>query len=63
VTPDLLDHHHHLPLFFYGLRETGAPFYYYSNCGTVDLKQHGSLNMISVVPQLIVPLKKTMLPY
>lgn len=58
VSPDLLDYHHYLPVFFDGLRETEEPYWYFSYYGTLDLIAKGPTKILPVVPQLIIPLKK-----
>ncbi|EAY18655.1 hypothetical protein TVAG_062600 [Trichomonas vaginalis G3] len=58
VSPDLLDYHHYLPVFFDGLRETEEPYWYFAYYGTLDLIAQGPTKILAVVPQLIIPLKK-----
>jgi len=58
VSPDLLDYHHYLPVFFDGLRETEEPYWYFAYYGTLDLISQGPNKILQVVPQLIIPMKK-----
>ena len=58
VSPDLLDYHHYLPLFFDGLRETEEPYWFFAYYGTLDLIAQGPSKILPVVPQLVIPLKK-----
>lgn len=58
VTCDLLDYHHYLPVFFDGLRETEEPYWYFAYYGCLDLINKNPSKILSVVPQLIIPLKK-----
>jgi hypothetical protein len=58
VSPDLLDYHHYLPIFFDGLRETEEPYWFFSYYGTLDLIAQGPTKILPVVPQLVIPLKK-----
>jgi hypothetical protein len=58
VSPDLLDYHHYLPVFFDGLRETEEPYWFFSYYGTLDLIAQGPTKILPVVPQLVIPLKK-----
>nr|AGM32422.1 parkin co-regulated protein-like protein [Coptotermes formosanus] len=57
VSPDLLDYHHYLPLFFDGLRETEEPYWFFAFYGSLELINQGPKKIVSVVPQLILPLK------
>lgn len=58
VSPDLLDYHHYLPVFFDGLRETEEPYWFFAYYGTLDLITQGPSKILPVVPQLVIPLKK-----
>jgi hypothetical protein len=58
VSPELLDYHHYLPVFFDGLRETEEPYWFFSYYGTLDLIAQGPTKILPVVPQLVIPLKK-----
>lgn len=60
VSPDLLDYHHYLPMFFDGLRETAEPYWFFAYYGTLDLIQKGKSKIMSTLPQLIMPLKKAL---
>jgi hypothetical protein len=54
---DFLDYHHYLPIFFDGIRETQEPYRFLARQGTYDLLARGSKKILSVVPQLIIPIK------
>ena len=54
---DFLDYHHYLPIFFDGIRETEEPYRFLARQGTYDLLARGSKKILSVVPQLIIPIK------
>ena len=60
VSPNLLDYHHYLPIFFDGLRETEDPYWFFSFYGSLDLINQGPTKILPVVPQLIIPLKKAL---
>lgn len=53
-----LDYHHYLPLFFSGLCETEEPYAFLARQGIHDLLDAGDHKILSVVPQLILPLKQ-----
>ncbi len=60
VHVDTLDYHHHLPLFFEGLRETQEPYTFLAHAGVVDLLDKGGDKVLPVVPQLVLPIKKAL---
>lgn len=57
VNFDQLDYHHYLPIFFDGIRETEEPYCFLARQGTSDLLARGGQKVLSVVPQLIIPIK------
>jgi len=57
VEIDKLDYHHYLPLFFDGLKETTHPYEFFARQGVHDMLEHGGNKIVSVVPQLIIPIK------
>jgi len=54
---DFLDYHHYLPIFFDGIRERTEPYKFLARQGTYDLLAKGGKKILSVVPQLIIPIK------
>jgi len=60
LSPDLLDYHHYLPVFFDGIRETEEPYWFFAYYGTLDLITQGPTKILQVVPQLVIPLKKAL---
>lgn len=52
-----LDYHHYLPIFFDGIREKQEPYKFLANQGTMDLLDKGGQKILSVIPQLIIPIK------
>jgi hypothetical protein len=54
---DQLDYHHYLPIFFDGIREQKEPYKFLARSGTYDLLSKGNQKIISVIPQLIIPIK------
>merc|ERR1712224_62709 len=52
-----LDYHHYLPIFFDGIRELKEPYKFLARKGTRDLLAHGEGKVLSVIPQLIIPIK------
>jgi hypothetical protein len=52
-----LDFHHYLPIFFDGIRETKEPYKFLARQGCIDLLKEGAGKILSVVPQLIIPIK------
>lgn len=57
VNFDKLDYHHYLPIFFDGIREMQEPYKFLARQGTYDLLNKGGAKILSVVPQLIIPIK------
>jgi len=57
VNFDKLDYHHYLPIFFDGIREQQEPYKFLARQGTYDLLQKGGPKILSVIPQLIIPIK------
>jgi hypothetical protein len=57
VTPDKLDYHHYLPMFFDGAREQEEPYRFLAVQGTYELLEKGGPKVLPVVPQLIIPIK------
>jgi len=54
---DKLDYHHYLPIFFDGIREKDEPYKFLARQGTYDLLAKGGSKILSVIPQLIIPIK------
>lgn len=52
-----LDYHHYLPIFMDGIREKKDPYKFLARTGTYDLLAKGGAKLLSVVPQLIIPIK------
>jgi hypothetical protein len=52
-----LDLHHYLPVFFEGLREKADPYRFLAVQGTFDILEKGASKVLSVIPQLIIPIK------
>jgi len=57
VNFDKLDYHHYLPIFFDGIREQKEPYKFLARQGTYDLLAKGGPKILSVIPQLIIPIK------
>jgi hypothetical protein len=57
VNFDKLDYHHYLPIFFDGIREQQEPYKFLARQGTYDLLAKGGPKILSVIPQLIIPVK------
>jgi hypothetical protein len=57
VNFEKLDYHHYLPIFFDGIREQTEPYKFLSRQGTYDLLAKGGPKILSVIPQLIIPIK------
>lgn len=58
--PGHLDYHYYLPLFCDGLRDTKHPYDVLAECGVRDLLKAAPNKVISVVPQLILPIKEAL---
>ena len=52
-----LDLHHYLPVFFEGLREKADPYRFLAVQGVFDILEKGAGKVLSVIPQLIIPIK------
>lgn len=52
-----LDYHHYLPIFFDGIREKEEPYRFIAVKGVEDLLKAGQGKILSVIPQLIIPIK------
>lgn len=52
-----LDLHHYLPVFFEGIRETTDPYRFLAIQGTFDILDKCGGKVLSVIPQLIIPIK------
>lgn len=60
VEIEKLDYHHYLPMFFDGLRETKHPYGFFARQGVHDMLEHGGDKIMTVIPQLIIPIKKAL---
>lgn len=58
-----LNYHLYLPLFFDGLSEAEHPYNLYARQGVRDLINFGRDKIYPVIPQLIVPIKRTCSDY
>mmetsp|Transcript_9079 Transcript_9079/g.17764 ORF Transcript_9079/g.17764 Transcript_9079/m.17764 type:complete len:245 (-) Transcript_9079:563-1297(-) len=52
-----LDYHHYLPIFFDGIREQKEPYKFLARQGVRELLYKGESKILSVIPQLIIPIK------
>jgi hypothetical protein len=57
ISPEQLDYHHYLPIFFDGLREKVDPYRFLSIMGTYEMLEAGGTKILPVIPQLIIPIK------
>jgi len=57
ISPEQLDYHHYLPIFFDGLREKIDPYRFLAIMGTYDMLERGGTKILPVIPQLIIPIK------
>jgi len=57
ITPEQLDYHHYLPIFFDGLREKIDPYRFLAVMGTYEMLERGGSKILPVIPQLIIPIK------
>lgn len=55
-----LDFHHYLPIFFSGLREVEHPYSTLAYVGSLELLMHGGDKILSVIPQLIIPITQAL---
>lgn len=60
LSPETLDYHHYLPIFFDGLREKVDPYRTFAIMGTYDLLEKGGTKILPVIPQLIIPIKSNL---
>ncbi|KAM3139471.1 hypothetical protein pb186bvf_008496 [Paramecium bursaria] len=58
--PEALDYHLYLPIFFEGLREVEEPYKFLAVNGCQELLDRGENKILSVLPQLIIPIKKAL---
>eukprot|EP00331_Platyophrya_macrostoma_P023383 CAMPEP_0176453064 /NCGR_PEP_ID=MMETSP0127-20121128/28978_1 /TAXON_ID=938130 /ORGANISM="Platyophrya macrostoma, Strain WH" /LENGTH=307 /DNA_ID=CAMNT_0017841777 /DNA_START=20 /DNA_END=943 /DNA_ORIENTATION=+ len=56
-SPEQLDYHHYLPIFFDGLREKIDPYRFLAIMGTYEMLEAGGHKILPVIPQLIIPIK------
>jgi hypothetical protein len=57
ISPEQLDYHHYLPIFFDGLREKIDPYRFLAVMGTYEMLERGGSKILPVIPQLIIPIK------
>jgi len=57
ITPEQLDYHHYLPIFFDGLREKIDPYRSLAVMGTYEMLERGGSKILPVIHQLIIPVK------
>jgi hypothetical protein len=57
ISPEQLDYHHYLPIFFDGLREKMDPYRFLAIMGTYEMLEAGGTKILPVIPQLIIPIK------
>jgi len=57
ISPEQLDYHHYLPIFFDGLREKMDPYRFLAIMGTYEMLECGGSKILPVIPQLIIPIK------
>jgi len=57
ISPEQLDYHHYLPIFFDGLREKIDPYRFLAIMGTYEMLEAGGSKILPVIPQLIIPIK------
>jgi len=57
ISPEQLDYHHYLPIFFDGLREKVDPYRFLAIMGTYEMLEAGGSKILPVIPQLIIPIK------
>jgi len=56
-SPEQLDYHLYLPIFFDGLREKMDPYRFLAIMGTNEMLERGGSKILPVIPQLIIPIK------
>jgi len=57
ISPEQLDYHHYLPIFFDGLREKIDPYRFLAITGCYEMLERGGSKVLPVIPQLIIPIK------
>jgi len=57
ISPEQLDYHHYLPIFFDGIREKIDPYRSLAIMGTIEMLERGGSKILPVIPQLIIPIK------
>ena len=57
TSPENIDYHQFLPIFFDGVRERMDPYRFLAITGSFELLEYGGKKVLPVVPQLILPLK------
>jgi hypothetical protein len=57
ISPEQLDYHHYLPIFFDGIREKIDPYRFLAVTGTYEMLERGGSKILPVIPQLIIPIK------
>jgi len=57
ISPEQLDYHHYLPIFFDGIREKIDPYRSLAIMGTIEMLEAGGSKILPVIPQLIIPVK------
>jgi len=58
VEPEKLDYMHYLPIFFDGLIDKTEPFSFLAVQGVSDMLRVGRSQVLAVLPQLIVPIRR-----
>jgi hypothetical protein len=58
VEPEKLDYMHYLPIFFDGLIDKTEPFSFLALQGVQDMLRVGRSQVLAVLPQLIVPIRR-----
>jgi len=60
ISPEQLDYHHYLPIFFDGLKEKMDPYRFLAIMGTYEMLEVGGSKILPVIPQLIIPIKSAL---
>lgn len=58
VEPDKLDYMHYLPIFFDGLFDKTEPYSFLALDGVYDMLRAGRSQVLPVIPQLIIPIRR-----
>lgn len=58
VDIESIDYRHYLPIFFDGLREIEHPYKILARQGIADMLKHGRNKLLSVIPQIVIPIKR-----